>query len=497
MLEALAQGARVALAPTNLLYCFVGVTLGNIVGVLPGIGPVTGIALLIPVTMSMSPESGVIMLAGIYYGSKYGGAITSILLRTPGESSSVMTALDGYELARQGRAGAALGMAAFASFIAGTASVVLLMLLAPLLAEMALAFGPPEFFGLMTVGLAATAALSSGTLVNGIASALIGLALSTVGLDIITARPRYQLGFLELAEGVDFLVVALGLFALAEILETVERGVGEGVRSTYGRLRDLLPSREDWRRSGAPLGRSTALGFLVGVLPGAGAVVASFLAYATERAFSRAPERFGKGAIEAVAAAESADNAAVNGSLVPLLTLGIPGSASTAVLAGAFLMFGLTPGPLLFETNPGFVWGLIVSLYVGNVMLLVLNIPLIGAFVQVTRLPFGAIAALVFVLSSVGAFALSNNLFHVWMLVVFGAVGWAMRRAGLPAAPLILALVLGNALEQNFRRTLAITDGDYSVFLSRPLTAALLVVAVLFAVLPPLVERRRAARARG
>ncbi len=492
ILEALAQGAEVALAPINLLYCLLGVTLGNIVGILPGIGPATGIALLIPVTMSMSPEPAIIMLAGIYYGSKYGGAITSILLRTPGESSSVMTAVDGYELARLGRAGQALGMAAFASFIAGTASVVLLMLFAPLLAEVALAFGPAEFFGLMMLGLAATAALSGGSLSKGILSALIGLALSTVGLDIITGQPRYRLGWFELLEGIDFLVVALGLFGITEVLDTVQHGFAEPVRASYGRLRNLLPSREDWRRSALPLGRSTLLGFAVGVLPGVGAIIASFLAYATERAVAREPGRFGKGAIEAVAAAESADNAAVNGSLVPLLTLGIPGSASTAILAGAFLMFGLTPGPLLFETNPGFVWGLIASLYIGNVLLLLLNIPLIGVFVQITRLPFALVAVLVFVLSAIGAFALSNNLFHVWLLVIFGAVGYAMRWAGLPAAPLILALVLGNALEQNFRRTLAITDGDYSAFVSRPLPAALLLLALLFAVLPPLLQWNRA-----
>lgn len=497
LLEAFGQGAQVALNPLNLLWCLIGVTLGNVVGVLPGIGPVTGIALLIPVTMSMAPESAIIMLAGIYYGSKYGGAITSILLRTPGEASSVMTALDGYELARQGRAGPALGMAAFASFLAGTGSVVLLMVLAPWLAEVALAFGPPEFFGLMMVGLAATAALSSGSLVKGMLSALIGLALSTVGLDIITGQRRYQLGRMELLEGVDFLIVALGVFALAEVLATLESALPEPVRVKSGRIRALLPSRDDWRRSRGPLVRSTLSGFLVGVLPGAGAVIASFLAYATERTLSREPHRFGKGAIEGVAAAESADNAAANGSLVPLLTIGIPGSASTAILAGAFLMFGLTPGPLLFETNPEFVWGLIASLYVGNVLLLLLNIPFVGVFVQLTRLPFAAIAPLVFVLSGVGVFALSNNLFHVWLLVLFGAVGYGMRSAGMPGAPMILALVLGNALEQNFRRTLAITDGDWSVFVSKPLPAALLLLAILFAVLPALVERYRARGARG
>lgn len=321
-----------------------------------------------------------------------------------------------------------------------------------------------------------------------------------MGLDIITGRPRYQLGRFELLEGIDFVVVALGVFALAEIVEALESTAPEPVRSSYGRrVQDLMPTRDDWRRSALPLFRSTGLGFIVGVLPGAGAVIASFLAYAAERTLSREPERFGKGAIEAIAATESADNSAANGSLVPLLTLGIPGSASTAILAGAFLMFGLTPGPLLFETNPGFVWGLILSLYVGNVLLLVLNIPLIGVFLNITRLPFAAIAALVFVLSTVGAFALSNNLFHVWLLVLFGAVGYGMRLAGLPGAPMILALVLGNALEQNFRRTLAVSDGDYSVFVAKPLPAALLVLAVLCAVGPPLVERwrrRRAARTR-
>ncbi|HEX7127339.1 MAG TPA: tripartite tricarboxylate transporter permease [Thermodesulfobacteriota bacterium] len=491
IVDALAQGAQVALAPINLFYCLLGVTLGNIVGILPGIGPATGIALLIPVTMSMPAESAIIMLAGIYYGSKYGGAITSILLRTPGESSSVMTSVDGYELARRGRAGPALGMAAFASFIAGTASVVLLMLLAPRLAEVALAFGPAEFFALMMLGLAATASLSGGSLARGVLATLVGLALSTVGLDIITGQPRYPLGRFELLEGIDFLVVALGLFGIPEVLDTIRCGAIEPVRTKYGRLAGLLPARDDWRRSALPLGRSTLLGFAVGVLPGVGSIIASFLAYATERALAREPGRFGNGAIEAVAAAESADNAAVNGSLVPLLTLGIPGSASTAILTGALLMFGLTPGPLLFETNPDFVWGLIASLYIGNVLLLLLNIPLIGLFVQITRLPFALIAVLVFVLSAVGAFAVHNNIFHVWLLVIFGALGYAMRWAGLPPAPLILALVLGNALEQNFRRALAITDGDYSVFVSRPLPAALLLLAVLFAIGPAILQRHR------
>jgi len=484
----LALGFQVALTPQNLFFAFVGAFVGTLIGALPGIGPVTAIAVLIPFTFSLNPTSAMIMMAGIYYGSMYGGTITSVLLNTPGESASVMTCLDGYQLARQGRAGAALGIAAIGSFIAGTLSVVGLMLLSPVLVAFALKFGPPEYFGVMVLGLVTLAGLGGSSVWKALVMALVGLLLGTVGTDPIVGVTRFTFGQPSLWDGIGFLPVTMGLFALAEVLVSAEQLKNYQPVTAGLRWRELFPSwRDIWVSKGAIL-RGTIIGFLVGVLPGAGATLASFMAYAIERRLSRHPERFGKGAIEGVAAPESANNAATGGAFVPLLTLGIPGSGATAVMLGILLMFGLRPGPLLFETNPDFVWGLIASMYIGNVMLLLLNLPGVPIFASLTRIPYPVLMPAIVVFSVVGAYAVGNNLADALIALVFGVIGYFLRKADYPAAPLVLALVLGPMMEKSLRQSLVISQGDFSIFLTRPITAALLGLALLSLVGPMVVR---------
>ncbi|MGH2820694.1 MAG: tripartite tricarboxylate transporter permease, partial [Actinomycetota bacterium] len=377
LLSNLMTGFSTALSPENLLYCFVGVVLGTIVGLLPGLGSPTGVALLLPLTLSLEPVTALIMLAGIYYGSQYGGTISSVLMSTPGEPATVVTTFDGYQLARQGRGGPALAVAALASFIAGTVSIVFLMTAAPLLAGFALRFGPPETFALVMLGLAGVVGFTGSSRAKGLAMAAFGLALSTVGLDVQTGIPRFSLGIIELLGGIDFLPVAIGLFAIAEVMTQINEGSLEPIRT---RFKDMFMTRDDWRRSRLPILRSGLLGFFVGVLPGAGTTIASFFSYDVERRFAKNKEEFGKGAIEGVAGPEAANNAGANGAFVPLLTLGIPGSGTTAVLLGAFILFGIQPGPLLFSEHADLVWGLLASFYIGNVLLLVLNFPLAPVF---------------------------------------------------------------------------------------------------------------------
>jgi putative tricarboxylic transport membrane protein len=484
----LLAGFSVALTPLNLLYCFIGVGVGNIIGVLPGLGPVSGVALLIPLVHGMPPVSAIILLAGIYYGAMYGGSITSILLKVPGESSSVMTAIDGHELARQGRAGAALGICAIVSWAAGTLSVLFLSFFAPWLAGVALSFGPPEYFALMVTGMNAVAALTTGDPLKGAISAVIGLMLATVGSDVLTGSPRFHFGSIYLLDGIDFFVVAIGLFAIAEILDSLSESAGAGGMLSYGSWTRLFPSLDDLRQSFWPCIRGTFLGFFVGVLPGAGATIASFLSYATEERLSKHPEKFGKGAIAGIAGPEAANNAATGGSMVPMLALGIPGSNVTAVMLGALIMLGVAPGPMLFQENPTFVWGLVASMYVGNLMLLVLNIPLIGIFIQVLRLPFAVLAVLVLELSLVGVFAIGNNFFDLHMMVLFGVIGYLMKKLDFPMPPMILALVLGKVFEVSFRRSLIISEGDLSIFIKRPISLALLLVAVLVFFYPLILD---------
>ena len=486
VLQQVGQGFLVALTPENLLFCFIGVLAGTLIGVLPGIGPVSGVAILLPITFSLNPTAGMIMLAGIYYGSMYGGSTTSILINTPGESASVMTCLDGYAMARQGRAGPALGMCAVASFIAGTVSVLGLMLLAPPLAAFALRFGPAEYFALMVLGLTTLTRLAGKSLTKGLMMGAFGLALGTMGLDPLTGAARFTFGRVELLDGIGFVPVAMGLFALAEIFANAEESLKRDVFKTE--LRNLWPSTADWLAVRMTMVRATIIGFFIGALPGAGATVAAFMAYAVEKKSSKHPEKFGTGVIEGVAAPEAANNAATGGALVPLLTLGLPSSATTAVLLGALLIFGLRPGPLLMSEQPEFFWAVVTSMYVGNVMLLVLNLPLVGLWASMLRIPYTILLPLILLFTLIGAYALNNNVSDIWIMIAFGVIGYLMRKFDYPAAPVVLALVLGPLMETNFRRALTISQGDYSVFLTHPISAVLLLAAILSLTWPLLMK---------
>ena len=484
-------GFSIALTPTNLLFAFFGVLLGTVIGALPGIGPSAGVAVLLPVTFGMQPVTAMIMLAGIYYGAMYGGTITSVLINTPGESSSVMTTLDGFQMALKGRAGAALGMAAIGSFFAGTASVVLLMIAAPPLADLAVTFGPPEYFALMVLGLTTLASLTGGSMLKGMLMAIAGLLLGTVGIDLLLGAPRYTFGNVNLLDGVDFLPVAVGLFAVGELLYNLYHPVR--VEPIKAKLSGLLPTKQDWKDSWGSIVRGTLIGFFVGMLPGAGATISSFLAYAAEKRVSKRPEQFGTGVIEGVAAPESANNAASTGALVPLMALGIPGSGTTAVMLGALTMYGMQPGPLLVSTHPDVFWGLVASMYIGNVMLLVLNLPLAPAFASVLRVPYSVLIPIIIGISLFGVYSVDNSLFHVGITVLFGGLGFAMRLYGYPPAPLVLALVLGPMLEKALRQSLQMSLGSAEIFVSRPVSAIILGFALL-AVLFPMVSWIRSQR---
>jgi putative tricarboxylic transport membrane protein len=480
----LALGFGVAFTPFNLLMATAGVFLGTLIGALPGVGPASGVALLLPLTFGMPPTSGIIMLAALYAGSMYGGTITSVLINTPGESASVVTCIDGYQMALKGRAGPALGVAAIGSFIAGTVGVILLMLMSPLLARWALSFGPPETFALMLLGLTTVTGLTGEHAVKGYISMVLGLMLAMVGFDIVSGEARYAAGIPEMMDGVDFLPVAIGLFGMGEVLATAESASGAKIlQGRYG-LRDVMLTANDWARSRMAIVRGTALGFVVGVLPGAGPTIASFLSYALEKKVSRHPEEFGHGAIEGVAAPESANNAASAGAMVPMLTLGIPGSATTAVMLGGLMMWGLRPGPLLFEKNPDFVWGLIASLYIANVMLLVLNVGFIPIFVRALRVPYPILMALIVVFCITGAYAQNNKLWDVGQMLVFGVIGYVMRRHDYSPAAMTLALVLGPLAERALRQSLILSDAGIGIFFTRPISAVLTVLALAAIAVP-------------
>ncbi|MGH7268503.1 MAG: tripartite tricarboxylate transporter permease [Candidatus Rokuibacteriota bacterium] len=482
VLTGLGAGFATALQPVNLLYCFLGVFAGTLIGVLPGVGPVAGVAMLIPFSFGMSPTTALILMAGVYYGAMYGGSTTSILVNLPGESASVVTCLDGHALARQGRAGAALGIAAIASFLAGTGSVVGLMLVAEPVAALALRFGPPETFALTFMALTLVTGLVGAAPAKGIAAAAFGMLLGMIGLDPMSSEERFTFGALHLADGLSFVSVSVGLFAVAEVLESVERPARAAV--VEARIARVWPTAADWLASRWAILRGTAVGFLVGVMPGAGATIASMLAYALERRVSRHPERFGTGVIEGVAAPEGANNAAAGGALVPLLTLGIPGSGTTAVMLGALMIHGLRPGPLLFEQHPDVVWGLIASMYVGNVLLLVLNLPLVGLWARVIRVPPSVLLPLILAFSVTGVFAVNNSLTEVGVMLAFGAVGYLMRKGGFPAAPVVLALVLTPLMETALQQSLQMSHGSFGIFLARPIAAALMAVGLASLALP-------------
>jgi putative tricarboxylic transport membrane protein len=497
VIAGLGQGFAVALQPVNLLSCFIGVFIGTLVGVLPGIGPTSALALLLPVTLSGTPEAGIIMMAGIYYGSMYGGSTTSILVNIPGEAASVVTCLDGHQMARQGRAGPALGMAALSSFAAGTVAVVALMLVAPALARVAVVFGPAEYFSLMVFGLTLLTFLSQGSMAKALLMACFGIVIGLIGSDQITALPRLTFDRLELLDGIGLIPVVMGLFGVAEILSNLEQELKREVMKA--RIGGLWPSLADWAQAKGAILRGAVLGFFLGILPGGGAVISAFASYALEKKLSDTPERFGNGAIEGVAGPEAANNAAAGGAFIPLLTLGIPSNVVMALLLGAFVMHGLQPGPLLIIQKPEMFWGIVASMYIGNVMLLVLNMPLIGMWVQVLKLPYRVMFPLILMFCLVGVFASGSAVFDVFVMVLFGVFGYLMRKFGYEPAPLVLAFVLGPMLENNLRKSLMLSQGDFTIFVEKPISAVCLVLAAvaLAAPLLPALSRRRARLATG
>ena len=480
-------GFSIALTWVNLFYCSAGVLVGQIIGVLPGIGAPTAIALLLPLTFAINPTSALIMFAGIYYGVAYGGTITSVLINVPGESSTVMTCLDGYQMALKGRAGAALSIAAVGSWIAGTASVVLLMTFAPALARFALRFGPPEYFTLALMAFGLLTVFGGGQPIKVLLSTLLGLLIAVIGLDVVSGVPRFAFGIPQLLGGVDFIVVICGIFGVAEVFNSIEEPEETSLVKDKMHLRDLFLTWEDWVASRWAIVRGGIIGFFVGLIPAGGITTASFLAYLAEKRYSKRAGQFGTGVIEGVAAPESANNAASISGFAPLLALGIPGSPTTAVMLAGFMMWGIRPGPLLFQTNPEMVWGLISSMYVGNFMLLLMNIFLIPAFVAMLRVPYSCLMGFIVIFASIGAFSVNNNLFDVWMMLGFGLLGYVMKKLEYPIVPLVLAMVLGRLAENSLRQALTISGGSIFIFLTRPFSLLFIIAAVL-AYLSPLIR---------
>ena len=489
LLHNLALGFSVALSLNNLIVCFVGVLIGTLIGVLPGLGPAATISVLLPATFGMDPVASIILLAGVYYGAMYGGSTTSILVNIPGEMASIMTCLDGYQMARQGRAGPALGMSAMGSFIGGTVSIIGLMLLAPLLARLALKFGAPEHFALMFFGITMVTYLCMRSIVKGLIMAAAGLAISTIGQDPIFGLTRFTFGSLTLMDGVGLVPAAMGMFGISEVLINIEEDIKRRVFAP--KIGGLLPTAKDWVACKWPIVRGTLLGFFMGVLPGGGVVMPTFISYSLEKRLSRHPEKFGTGVIEAVAAPETANNAATGGALVPLLSLGIPGNVTMAVLLGAFIIHGVQPGPLLISKYPALFWGTIASMYIGNGMLLILNLPLIGIWIKILNVPYSILFPLIILFCFLGAYSLNSNIYEVLIMVLFGVFGYLTRKFGYEGAPFLLALVLGPMLEVNFRRSLIY--GDPFIFFKRPISAVLLVVALslLLMGLFPRIARKR------
>jgi putative tricarboxylic transport membrane protein len=493
-LQSLLYGFSVSLTPMNLLYCALGVLLGTLVGVLPGIGPLGGITLLLPTTFGMEPISAIIMLAGIYYGAMYGGSTTSILVNIPGEAASVVTCFDGYQMARQGRAGPALAIAAIGSYVAGTLSVLGLMFLAPVLAGIALQFGPPEQFSLMVLGLIILAYMGTGSVLKALIMIVLGLTLAMVGIDHLSGFTRFTHGRVELGDGISFLAVAMGLFGIAEILINLEQTVVPEVIKP--KLATLLPSREDCRRSLGPIVRGSGVGFLIGILPGAAHIISTFVSYAMEKRLSRYPEKFGTGQIEGVAGPEAANNAATGGAMIPFLGLGIPSTAATATMMVALLIHGVKPGPLLMEQHPEVFWGLVGSMYIGNTMLLILNLPLVGLFVNLLRVPYHFLFPAILLICFVGVYSVNLSGTDLWIMAIFGVVGYGLRKLAFDPSPIVLALVLGPMMEQALRQALIMSRGEFGVFLSRPIAAGMLAAAALL-LLFHLFEVLRRVRRRG
>lgn len=476
-LSNLAFGMQVALSFDNLVYCFLGVFIGTVIGVLPGIGSLAGVSMLLPITYYLPPTGGVIMLAGIYYGVQYGGSVASIVLNLPGAPSTAVTCLDGYPMARQGRGGVALLMTTAASFVGGSAGIIALAAFGPAIAAFGLSFGPAEYFSMMVLGLVAAGMVAQGSPLKGASMVLLGLLLGSVGTDINTGVQRFTFGLSGLYEGIPLVALAMGLFGLSEVIERVNDAQPEPTRGRMT-LRSMLPTSDDVKRSVAPVARGTAIGSFFGALPGAGIAISSFLAYATEKRVSRSPERFGKGAIEGVTAPEAANNAAAQTSFIPTLTLGVPGDATMALLLGALMIHGLAPGPSLIANHPDLFWGLVASFWIGNVLLVILNVPMVGIWVRLLQLPYSILYPSILVFVSIGVYTISNNPFDLLVVVFFGALGYLMRIFSFEPAPLLIALVLGPMIEENFRRGLVMSRGDPMIFLNRPMSAALLCATV-------------------
>ena len=493
LLSHLALGFSTAFSVTNVLYCLLGVFLGTAIGVLPGLGPVATIAMLLPVTFGLEPVTALIMLAGIFYGAQYGGSTTAILVNLPGESSSVVTALDGYQMARRGRAGVALATAAIGSFFAGTVCTLLIALAAPPLSEVALKFGPADYFSLMVLGLVASIVLASGSLLHAFGMILLGLLLGLIGTDVNSGTARFAFGLPELLDGVSFVVVAMGVFGLGEIIANLQN---ESTRSlVMTKITGLMPTRADLKRIVAPVLRGTALGSFLGILPGGGAMLSSFASYSLEKKVSRNPGEFGHGAIEGVAGPESANNAGAQASFIPMLTLGIPSNPVMALMIGALILHGIQPGPSVMEEQPALFWGLVVSMWMGNLFLLVLNLPLIGLWVRMISVPYHLLYPAILVFCGIGVFSLMNTTFDVYLMALFGVLGYVFRKLGCEPAPMMLGFILGPMMEEYLRRALLITKGDATVFIARPISATLLVVSAvaLVSVLLPAMKQKREA----
>ncbi len=487
----LAFGFEIALSAQNLAYCFIGVVLGTLIGVLPGIGPVATIAMLLPATFTLPPVSALIMLAGIYYGAQYGGSTTAILVNLPGESSAVVTCLDGHAMARQGRAGPALAIAAIGSFFAGTVSTLLLALFAPPLAEIAFKFGPAEYFSLMVLGLLAAVVLARGSLIKAIAMIILGLLLGIVGADVNTGLFRFTFGVPELADGIDFVVVAMGLFGFSEIIANIERRRSGSI--SVSPIKSLMPTREDWKSAWAAILRGTGIGAALGILPGGGATLGSFAAYTVEKKMARDPSRFGKGAIEGVAGPESANNAGAQTSFIPMLTLGLPSNAVMALMIGAMTIHGITPGPQVMSQRPELFWGMVASMWLGNLLLVILNLPLVGLWVRLLMVPYRILYPAILLFSCIGVYSINNSAIDVGFALFFGMLGYLFIKFDCEPAPLLLGFVLGPMMEENLLRAMVLSRGDPSVFVTRPLSAALLLAALLLLslVVFPSIRRKR------
>ena len=491
LLSNLALGFDTALTLQNVFYCFIGVLLGTLIGVLPGVGPVATIAMLLPITYVLPPIAALIMLAGIYYGAQYGGSTTAILVNLPGESSSVVTAIDGYQMARQGRAGPALAVAGLGSFFAGTVATLILAAFAPPLAELAFEFGAAEYFSLMVLGLVGAVVLAAGSLTKALAMIVLGLILGLIGTDVNSGISRFAFDVPELSDGVGFVIVAMGMFGFAEIIKNLEH---KEHRETFtDQVHHLWPTKQDFKDASPAVLRGTALGSVLGILPGGGALLSSFAAYALEKKISKTPEKFGKGAVQGVAGPESANNAGAQTSFIPLLTLGIPPNAVMALMVGAMTIHNIQPGPQVMTSNPALFWGLIASMWIGNLMLIILNLPMIGLWIKLLTVPYRLLYPAILLFCCIGVYSLNNNVFDVMMTIVFGMLGYAFTKMHCEPAPLLLGFVLGPMMEENLRRALLLSRGDWSVFVTRPLSAGLLVLALILLALTlvPAISKKR------